>query len=141
MATGGGPTLGTSSRHLTITEEKAYYLKYIALLNDGGRLVLLHRATLLAPNNDLVGHINKEKATITSIKQLFDSQRDQLYPQTGTADPNTFDVTLLTLLLRSVCGLNTKSPVWNPNKPLPPSDVSVEADIARLRNERNAVSN
>ena len=65
------------------------------------------------------------------------SQWDHLYPATpNPPNINDFDITLLSLLLRNICGLKPPSdPIWV-NKPNT-SDHSTEADIVRIRFFRN----
>ena len=63
-------------------------------------------------------------------------QWDKLFPPGGTSpDSNTFDITLLFLLLTNICGLSPPLTGWH-SKP-PPSDTSREANLARIKFFRN----
>ena len=69
---------------------------------------------------------------------LNPTQWDNLYPSTpSSVSSNDFDVTLLMLLLRNVCGLTPPTTGWD-NLP-PAADMSVEANITRLKYYRNHV--
>ena len=58
-----------------------------------------------------------------------------LYPTSGLPDSQNFDVTLLTILLRNICGLSSPASGWDA---LPPtSDTSDSANIARIKYYRN----
>ena len=78
-------------------------------------------------------HCLSDLKTRNIIKQ---NQWDKLYPPHPN-DPNIndFDITLLSVLLRNICGLSPPSTGWD-NKPTP-SDHSVEADIVRIKLFRN----
>ena len=69
------------------------------------------------------------------------SQWEKLYPAAPKLpNINDFDITLLSLLLRNICGLKLPSdPIWANKKPNP-SDHSTEADIVRIRSFRNVIS-
>ena len=69
---------------------------------------------------------------------LNDDQKNILPPKDNKPDAENFDITLLALLLRNVCGLKDRSnSVWT--YPPPAADTSVEAYITRLRGCRNKV--
>ena len=66
------------------------------------------------------------------------SQWDLLFPTSGAApDSNDFDITLLTILLRNICGLPAPATGWNVRPPA--GDTSKSADIVRVRIFRNEV--
>ena len=125
------------------SEEKAYHLKWLSLLVDGGTLVLRDQFDQRIPPNTLYKTLNRsgnlKKINILFNKKIINKQQQlQLYPKNGKPDSSTFDVSLLACLLRSICGLkNEHDPVWN-STPIP-TDLSVEADIYRLRTLRNEV--
>ena len=67
---------------------------------------------------------------------LSDSQWEKLFPSSrDPPDSNTFDITLLHLLLREICGLSAPSTGWH-NMPSD-SDTSHEANIVRIKCFRN----
>ena len=65
-------------------------------------------------------------------------QWDTLYPAIpSSVSSRNFDITLLTVLLRNICGLVPPASGWNS---LPPAmDTTIEADIARLMFYRSEV--
>ena len=64
-------------------------------------------------------------------------QWDLLYPATGPPDSKKFDITLLTILLRNICGLFPPAAGWDV---IPATgDTSMSADIVRIKIYRNAV--
>ena len=66
------------------------------------------------------------------------SQWDKLYPPEGAApDSKTFDITLLFVLLRNICGLT--APATGLDALPPAADVSREANLARIKFYRNHV--
>ena len=79
-------------------------------------------------------HCLSDLKTRNIIKQ---NQWDKLYPPHPN-DPNIgdFDITLLSVLLRNICGLSPPSTTGWDKLPTP-SDLSVEADIIRVKLFRN----
>ena len=71
-------------------------------------------------------------------KILNPFQWDKLYPVIkSSVSSNNFDITLLMVLLRNICGLTPPATGWD-NLPLP-TELSCEADIARIKYYRNTV--
>ena len=126
---------------LASSVEKTNGAKLSRLLIDGGTTVLRkifdghHR-----PGN-LVADLNANKSILSSLlkkKVLHKPQWDKLFPPGGVApDSNTFDITLLFLLLTNICGLTPPPSGWH-SKP-PPSDTSHEANLARVKRYRNVL--
>ena len=125
------------------SEEKTYHLKWLSLLVDGGTLVLRDQFDQQILPQDLYTTLNSsqiiKKITFLVNKKVINPQQQlQLYPQNRMPDSSTFDVSVLACLLRNICGLkNEHDPVWT--KPTV-TDLSVEADIYRLRTLRNEVN-
>ena len=71
-------------------------------------------------------------------KVLNPAQWGKLYPAIApSVSSSNFDITLLMVLLRNICGLTPPASGWDT---LPPeADKSREADIARLKHFRNTV--
>ncbi|XP_053379434.1 E3 ubiquitin-protein ligase DZIP3-like [Mercenaria mercenaria] len=126
-------------------KNRVYLFRLQMLVIDGGLLVLrnLLDQKLNVQNISLSTCLSQENSTITRLRGqniITQVQYDLLYPLGGhlpsTAD---FDITLIICLLRSLkcCGFNRKFN-WNviPNA----SDLSVEADIYRLKLYRNEIS-
>ncbi|XP_046862672.1 uncharacterized protein LOC124456232 [Xenia sp. Carnegie-2017] len=79
----------------------------------------------------------KSKLTSLKFKVISKEQWDLLYPSTGSPDIEKFDISLLTVLLRNICGLTTPHGGWDE---LPSSsDTSISANIARIKFYRNKV--
>ena len=76
--------------------------------------------------------------TLQKKKVLNPLQWDKLYPVIkSSVSSKNFDITLLMVLLRSICGLTPPASGWDA---LPsPTDLSCEADIARIKYYRNTV--
>jgi hypothetical protein len=81
------------------------------------------------PPSTLAAVLNANKTTLKKMRYSV-IKWDLLFPLSGTPDSNNFDITLLTILLRNICG-------WN-NMP-PASDTSKSANIARIKISRNEV--
>ena len=84
---------------------------------------------------------SKQHSTLQSLKKkgiINDTQWGKLYPSpSSSVTSGDFDITLLMLLLRNICGLTAPATGWDS---LPPaSDTSVEANIARVKYYRNTV--
>ncbi|XP_046858625.1 uncharacterized protein LOC124452074 [Xenia sp. Carnegie-2017] len=76
---------------------------------------------------------------LSSLKnrQIQQHQWDLLYPDPPILpNENKFDITLLCILLRNICGLKPpRDPIWTSVND--PTDYSTEADITRIRLFRN----
>ena len=126
-------------------ENRVHLFRLQILLIDGGLLVLRNilDQTLKVQGKTLGACLSQEKATITRLRSqghITQVQYSTLFPSGGQV-PNLadLDITLIICLLRNIrCfGLNTKFD-WK-TAPLS-SDVSLEADIWRLKNYRNQVT-
>ncbi|RMX47588.1 hypothetical protein pdam_00023398 [Pocillopora damicornis] len=73
------------------------------------------------------------------IKKILNpSQWDKLYPSIkSSVSSKNFDITLLNVLLRTICGLAPPATGWN-TLPLA-ADITLEADIVRIKCYRNTV--
>ena len=91
------------------------------------------------PPANLKANLNAKYGTLNNLlrkRVLHQPQWDLLFPPGGaTPDSNTFDITLLFLLLTSICGLSPPLSGWH-TKPSA-SDTSVEANLARIKFFRN----
>ena len=124
---------------LASSMEKTNGAKLSRLLIDGGTTVLRTIFDGYHPPANLSTSLNANYSTLQSLfkkKVLRDAQWDKLFPTGGeTPDSNTFDVTLLFLLLTNICGLSSPLSGWH-SKPSP-SDNSLEANLARVKLFRN----
>jgi hypothetical protein len=126
-------------------ENRANLFRIQILIIDGGLLSLRNKIdqTLTAKGITLSACLNNERTTINGLKSrgiITQKQYDQLFPTSGQVPTTSdMDITLIICLLRNLkCfGLNKKFD-WNATPLL--TDVSVEADICRLKAYRNKVS-
>ena len=119
--------------------EKTNGAKLSRLLIDGGTKVLRNVFNSHHPPANLVAGLNSNYSTLNSLlkkRVLHKTQWDQLFPPGGgIPDSNTFDITLLFLLLANISGLSPPPSGWH-TKP-PPNDKSLEANLARVKHFRN----
>lgn len=125
------------------TNETTNYARLCRLLVDVGSQVLrekfdkihspsrLHRV-LADPS------VHKILQSLSKKRIINPTQWSTLYPADKTSVTSKhFDITLLIVLLRNICNLSTPAFGWDD----PPSekDMSLEADIARIKCYRNTV--
>ena len=126
---------------LASSVEKTNGAKLSRLLIDGGTTVLRKVFDGFHPPATLAADLNACYSTLNNLlrrKILNRHQWDQLFPPGGAApDSSTFDITLLFLLLTTICGLSPPPSGWH-KKP-PPSDTSREANLARVKYFRNVL--
>ena len=133
-----------SSRPLyASTKGTTNYARLCRLLVDVGSHALRNRFDSIHPPAGLHGVLTKPPAhpilqSLGRKRVLNATQWDKLYPSSpSSVSSKDFDVTLLILLLRNICGLIPPTTGWDN---LPPSaDTSVEANIARFKYYRNHV--
>jgi WD40 repeat protein len=109
------------------------------LLVNKGTQALRAAFDFVYPPSTLAAALHKNKAILQKLryKVINPSQWKLLYPSPGPPDSQNFDVTLLTVLLRNICGLARPALGWDA---LPPdSDTSVADNIARIKFYRNHV--
>ena len=124
---------------LRSSPEKTNGAKLSRLIIDGGRLALQKLFDSIPPPDTLQTFFNKHYVTLQGLQRrriLNTKQWELLFPPTG-APPNSsnFDITLLFVLLRNVCGLYPPATGWD-TKP-PEADKSREANLARIKWFRN----
>ena len=127
---------------LTSSMEETNGNKLRRLLIDGGTTVLRNIFDYYHPPANLVADLSSKSTHYILIKLrhkniLKDSQWDKLFPPPGGGPPNSinFDITLLFLLLRNICGLSPPLSGWD--KMPPATDTSREANLARIKYYRN----
>ncbi|XP_045163082.2 uncharacterized protein LOC123527580 [Mercenaria mercenaria] len=123
--------------------ERVYLFRLLTLTVDCGTTVIRKIFDHRCSNSPLTVLLGNEKKTLTRLKTqktITKVQFDLLYPQSGPAPTSAdFDLTLSICLLRNLgsCGLNRK---FNWSSPPLPGDISLEADICRLRMFRNELA-
>ena len=124
---------------LASSVEKTNGAKLSRLLIDGGTTVLRNVFNRYHPPASLSAALNANYSTLNTLLKkriLHRSQWDLLFPPSGAPpDSQTFDITLLFLLLTNICGLFPPHSGWH-TKPLL-SDNSLEANLARIKFYRN----
>ena len=124
---------------LASSVEKTNGAKLSRLLIDGGTMVLRKIFDRYHPPANLQANLNANYGTLNNLlrkRVLHQLQWKKLFPPGGaTPDSNTFDITLLFLLLNSICGLSPPPSGWH-TKPSA-NDTSVEANLARIKFFRN----
>ncbi|XP_068747837.1 uncharacterized protein [Montipora capricornis] len=121
------------------SEEKNNFTRLARLIIDGGTYALREFLLSIYPATALPTVLQKNKHSLQILKnrrKLFDEQWERLYPPSGDLpDTETFDITLLHLLLREVCVLTEPLTGWHE---MPTDeDTSNEAHIARIKCFRN----
>ena len=124
---------------LDSSDEKSNGLKLMRLIVDGGTEALRQTLTkTCAGNVQFVLSTHHHTFLKLKLKKIINqNQWDKLYPAASVPpNINDFDITLLCVLLKNICGLKShRDPIWHniPNV----SDHSVEADIVRVMSFRN----
>ena len=118
---------------------KANYSRVCQLLVDKGGDTLRGALHAKHPPSTLAAALNANKKTLQRMRYsvINASQWKLLFPASGTPDSRNFDITLLTILLRNICGLPSPATGWNVMPPA--SDTSISANIARIKIFRNEV--
>ena len=124
---------------LASSVEKTNGAKLSRLLIDGGTTVLRKIFDGHHPPTNLITDLNAHYSILNNLlrrRVLNRQQWEKLFPPSGVApDSETFDITLLFLLLINICGLTPPLSGWH-TKP-PSSDTSHEANLARVKFYRN----
>ena len=114
--------------------------KLSRLLINKGTKAFKTAFDLMYPPATLAMKLNKNKKTLQRLryKVIKTSQWKLLYPAPPSSpDSENFDVTLLTILFRNICGLTEPAAGWDA---LPPdSDTTIADNIARIKFYRNEV--
>jgi len=125
------------------TKETANYARLCRLLVDVGAQVLRKRFDEKRPTGNLDTVLSTPPThailqTLRKKKVLNSTQWSKLYPAIKSSVSSTnFDITLLTVLLRNICGLVSPATGWDS---LPAAtDLSPEADIVRITYYRKTV--
>ena len=125
------------------TKETTNYARLCRLLVDVGSQVLRETFDRIHPPASLYAVLAKPAvhATLQSLhrrKVLNPTQWGKLYPAIASSvSSRDFDITLLMILLRNICGMISPTTGWDD---LPAAtDLSAEADIARVKFYRNTI--
>jgi hypothetical protein len=122
----------------SVEEEKAHFTRLSRLLVDKGTEALRNTFDTIHFPASLPAVLNANRKSLLRLKfrVINNSQWDLLFPPSGNpAVSKTFDVTLLTVLFRNICGLPKTG--WD-EIPME-TDRSVQANIVRIKSCRNKV--
>jgi WD40 repeat protein len=122
-----------------ILNEQANGTRLSRLLVDKGTQAMRAAFDVKYRPSTLVTVLSSSKPILQPLryKVISKSHWTLLYPTSGLPDSRNFDVTLLSVLLRNICGLASPATGWDI---MPPdSDTSVAANIVRIRLYRNTV--
>ncbi|XP_020914626.1 E3 ubiquitin-protein ligase DZIP3 [Exaiptasia diaphana] len=127
----------------TTTKENTNFSRLCKLLIDGGTHVLRKIFDGKHPPHDLKKHLmdRRNHRILKNLKTtniLRGDQWSKLYPSVDAPTSGSFDITLLSLLLRNICNLPTPANGWS-NEPAATS-ISQEDDIVRVKLYRNKLS-
>ena len=119
-------------------QEKVNFTRLSRLLVDKGTEALRNTFDGIHPPASLPAVLNANKTCLLRLKPrvINNSQWNLLYPPSGDPpDSKTFDVTLLALLFRNICGFPKTG--WS----IMPVDTdrSRQANIVRIKSYRNDV--
>ena len=141
---------GSTCSLLGSSDETLYGMKLMRLLLDGGtealrkifqrshlgnlQVVLSCKSSLSTCKSSTCNYCRL--VALRKRKIINQNQWDKLFPAPpNKPNINDFDITLLSVLLRNICGLSPPSTGWD-NLPTA-SDLSEEADIVRIKFFRN----
>lgn len=126
---------------VTSTNETTNFARLCLLLVDVATQALRDTFDSIHSSNDLYKVLSANCSTLKDLKSkriINPIQWSKLFPPIPTTvSSRDFDTTLLVVLLRNICGLAPPSSGWD-NLP-DAKDLSLEADIARLKYFRNQV--
>ena len=128
---------------LASSVKKTNGAKLSRLLIDGGTIALKKTFDSYHPPDCLVQDLNTNYSILKNLfskKVLNGHQWEKLFPPSGVApDSKTFDISLLFLLLTTICRLRAPRYSGWDNKPNQ-RNKSIEANIARIKFYRNKLS-
>ena len=135
--------MATAPSPFASTKQTTNYARLCRLLVDVGSQVLHSTFDKIHPPATLhtvLGTTSVHYATLKSLKKnriLNPTQWGSLYPSNSPVSSAIFNITLLTVLLRYICGLSAPANGWDR---LPPTtNISIADDIARVKYYRNTV--
>ena len=128
------------------TKESTNYARLCRLLVDYGSQALRDTFDTIHPPATLHGILSSPSAaylTLQGLKKkkiINPTQWGKLYPATpSSVTSSSFDITLLMVLLRNICGLSPPASTGSWDIPPPLGDNSPEANIAKIKYYRNNV--
>ena len=112
---------------------KENFTRISQLLIEKGGEALRHVLHMVHPASTLAAVLHSHRRTLLRLRYnvISSPQWNLLYPTLGPPNSNHFDITLLTILLRNICGLSSPAAGWNVMPPT--TDTSMSADIVRIK--------
>ena len=137
--------MAATSASFTSSKDTTNYARLCRLLVDVGSRVLRSTFDKMHPPATLhtvLASTSVHYATLQSLykgkkKVLNPTQWGKLYPTHSSVSSTAFDITLLTVLLRNICGLGPPANGWD-RLPLA-ANIGIADDIARVKYYRNTV--
>ena len=129
----------TPSHVLDSTNEKENYLRIARLVIVGGTNLMREVFDFFYPPSSLSTKLTDPATKTQLLKTLIKAQRDVVYPSPGVCgESKDFDISLLSKLIKTICPLPPPVTGWDilPNS----TDLSLAADIVRIKVYRNAIS-
>lgn len=132
----GTPSLGADEA-LASTSGKDNYQRLARVIVVGGTSLLREVFDSIYPPNTLFSVLTSSAVT-KDLSWINNRERKCLYPsKTKCGSSGDFDITMLFKLLKTICNLPTPTGKWNE---LPDdSDLTLSADLARIRCYRNSI--
>ena len=125
------------------SKETTNYARLCRLLVDVGTQALRDTFDRIHPPNCLHWILASKLPTLQSLRKrkiLNATQWGRLFPTISTSVSSaSFDISLLMVLLRNICGLSAPASTGSWDILPPASDNSIEANIARIKYYRNNV--
>ena len=120
-------------------QAKANFNRICQLLIEKGSDALRRVLHVVHPAPTLAAALRSHRKTLRRLRYnvINPPQWRLLYPAAAPPNSNEFDITLLTILLRNICGLSSPAKGWNVIPPI--TDTSISADILRIKILRNEV--
>ena len=132
-------SMASAEEALQSRNSKANFQRLTRLLMRGGVTLLRETFDSFQPPANLSTSLSDPAVqTLLRSARLTRPERNCLYPSPGVYGKSTdFDITLTFKLLRTICNLTPPATGWNdlPNS----TDLSLEADLARIKYYRNEV--
>ena len=131
--------------NVTTTRESTNYARLCRLLIDVGSKALRDIFDGFYTPGNLHAFLSSSSVqskleSLRKRKILHPTQWSKLFPAVPTTVSSAdFDITLLSVLLRNICGLSPPASTASWDKPPPPADKCREADVVRVRDFRNTV--
>ncbi|XP_068686913.1 uncharacterized protein [Montipora foliosa] len=133
----------TAAPSFSSTKETTNYARLCRLLVDVGTQALRDTFNRIHPPTRLHGILASELPTLRSLRNrriLNATQWGKLYPTIPSAVSSaSFDITLLMVLLRNICGLSAPASTGSWDVLPLASDNSIVANVARIKYYRNNV--